>query len=173
MKHLIFIGFKNVGKTCVARAAAQELNLPFVDSDRKIEEKFAAQNGADLSCREIMKQHGSDVFRFLEKQVLAEILKSPEKIVLSVGGGAPLAPANQVLLKEHEVVLVTAHKGCVYERIMLNGLPAFFPPAADPYQSFQQIWNERRPIYEQLAKFTVDNSGTVDETVQQLLKIIS
>ena len=53
MKHIILIGFKNVGKTLIAKNLALALDLPFVDSDIVLEDLYANEHEECLSCREI------------------------------------------------------------------------------------------------------------------------
>ena len=87
---------------------------------------------------------------------------------MSVGGGVPLCRENQPLLKKHLVVQVTSQKGMVYERIMVNGRPAFFSADKNPYQAFEQLWAERAPVYEGLAQVVINNNGTIEEAVEEL-----
>lgn len=170
MKHIVLVGFKNVGKSSMGKALSIQLGVPFVDSDRELERKYAEETGSALSCREIMRERGEECFRSLEHAVLTDLLNRPEVAVIAAGGGAPLIEKNQQLLKNHQVVYVTAHKGSVYERIMVNGWPAFFPRDVDPYISFQRIWAEREPVYQALTDITVDNSGPLEKTVLELVE---
>lgn len=173
MKHLVLIGFKNVGKSSVGKLLAKQLELPFVDSDTIVQELHRAKTGAALSCREIMKNHGADYFRELEHEALAQVLSVNPPAVIAVGGGAPMQEKNQALLARHCNIHLTAPKGMVFERIMLNGWPAFFPREVDPYISFQKIWNERHPVYQKLAEITVDNGKSLEETVATLITQLS
>ncbi len=168
MKHIILVGFKSVGKSTVGRQLAKHLDLPFIDSDFAIADLHAAMTGKKSSCREIMREQGADYFRALETEALQKVLSVNPPVVIAVGGGAPMSACNQTLLKNHTVVHITAPKGAVFERIMLNGRPAFFPADVDPYSSFQKIWSERNPIYEKLATLTVENGRSLDETVANL-----
>lgn len=172
MKHIILIGFKNVGKTAVGRELAKALNVPFYDSDASIQDLHNAEKNEMLSCREIMRNHGVEYFRELEHRALAQVLGEKPPAVISVGGGAPMAEKNQALMAPHTVVHVTAPKGVMFERIMLGGWPAFFPREVDPYVSFQNILSEREPVYNKLAHITVDNSGTLDEAVRKLVALL-
>ena len=90
--------------------------------------------------------------------------------VIAVGGGAPLSAKNAELFKTHKVVHLTAPEGMVYERIMVNGWPAFFPREVDPYVSFQKLWQERLPSYENLATITIENNSPVEDTVNKLVR---
>ncbi|OGH94049.1 MAG: hypothetical protein A2538_01985 [Candidatus Magasanikbacteria bacterium RIFOXYD2_FULL_41_14] len=169
MSHTLLIGFKNVGKSSVARELAKVLGCDFVDTDRVLEEHFAELSGEKLSCREIMRLEGEEKFRALEHEALRATLARPESVVVAVGGGAPLQKNNEELLRDHTIVHVTAPKGAVYERIMMNGWPAFFPRDVEPYVAFTRIWEERLPQYERLAQITVNNGETLSKAVDELI----
>lgn len=168
MNHIILIGFKNVGKTCVAKLLAEALGLPFADSDTVVRELYAARENKNLSCREIMRAHGEEYFRNLEYEATKTVLAAEPPQVVALGGGAPLQERNEILLAGHTIVHVIAPKGVVYERIMVNGWPAFFPREVDPYVSFQKIWQDRMPRYELLASITIENNRPLVDVVKSL-----
>ncbi len=172
MSHIILIGFKNVGKTAIGRQLSLETKKVFIDLDKKIEEKWEQKMGTAKICREIMSERGEDFFRKLEHEVLVDALASGESAIISLGGGAPLAEKNQNLLAGHIIVNIIAPKNVVFERIMMNGRPAYFPKSEDSLVFFNKIWDERGEIYRKLATHTVDNSNSLDEAVKKIIKEI-
>ena len=130
---------------------------------------FEKNTGEKLSFRDIMKKHGEDFFRKLESAVLKKVIGSPKPLILAVGGGTPMLEENRKLLKQHLVIHISAPKSIVFERIMINGKPAFFPKDQDPFVSFQNFWNEREPVFEKMADITVFNTGSVDKAVLSLI----
>ncbi len=177
MKHIILIGFKNAGKSTIGKELAKELKRPFVDLDEKIEEAYGqkvrmqpGRGGKILSCRAIMEQHGEPYFRELEQKVLSEVLQNPESLVLAVGGGTPMSAANGGLLSLHIIVEVSAPQDVVFKRIMIKGKPAFFPENEEPEDGFQKLWNERNPVFKKLANVAVENNGSVESAVSELMQ---
>ncbi len=168
MKHIILIGFKHTGKTAIGGMLAEHLNLPHVDSDDLIEDSHRQKTQECLNCRQIVKQYGIDHFRNLEKEVLQKVLQNDKLHVLSVGGGTPLDEGNRDLLSEHRVVHVIAPRGIVFERIMINGKPAFFPDNGTDFEAFSQVWEERVPVFESIAHATVENDGSVVSAVEKI-----
>jgi len=170
MQHIILIGFKNAGKSTIGQALAEELGRPFLDLDEKIREEHQAQSGEKirLSCRTIMEKHGEAQFRKLEHEVLAKVIQSTEPLVLAVGGGTPMAGENRELLGEHTLVHVSAPENIVFERMMINGKPAFMPKNEPTLDGFRKVWNERQPVYKKLADITVESTGSVDKAVAEL-----
>lgn len=173
MKHIILIGFKHVGKSAVGRSLAQVLNLKHLDLDKEIEIVQRNETGLDLPCRQIMLKHGELFFRDLESKVLTKILETDEQMVLSVGGGTPLKEENRKAMDGQLVIHVSAPRSVVYERIMLNGRPAFFPDSEEPLISFLRLWEEREKIFQGMAHCTVHNNGPLEQVVENIKKILS
>lgn len=173
MKHFILIGYKSVGKSAIGRELAREIKMRFVDLDEEIEKIYEQKSGARHNCRQIMLAIGQDAFRELEHKALKIALRNTSRSIISLGGGAPLLLKNKTLIKNHTVIHITAPKDIVYERIRINGKPAFFPPDENPLISFNRIWNERASIYEAVASIKVDNSGSLDEAVRVIREKIN
>lgn len=168
-KHIILIGFKHVGKTAIGRELALCTQRPFVDLDQKIEARYEKQYLQRKTCRQIMQQHGEIFFREIETLALNDVMHL-EPSVISLGGGTSLHQENQQLIKLHTIVQVTAPRGVVFERIMLNGRPAFFSEHEDPFVSFSRLWEARVKIYEEVASFSVENNGSVALAVKQVME---
>lgn len=168
MKHIILIGFKHTGKSVVGKMLSKKMSYNFFDLDNLLEKKHEKSKGEKLPCREIYNEYGKDYFRNLEAEVLKTVLKSDKKAVISVGGGTILSDKNREILSDHTIVHITAPRGIVYERIMVNGKPAFFPEDGDSLTSFRKIWDERSSIYEELADITVVNDESVENAVRIL-----
>lgn len=167
-QHIVLIGFKHVGKTLIGRQLAASLNKVFIDLDREIEKLYETNTHHASTCREIMQSHGETYYRTLETQALQQVLQLPA-CVISLGGGASLSPVNQAMIKSQLLLHVIAPRGIVFERIMVEGRPAFFDPNEDPYESFTRLWNERHHIYQQLTTRTVNNNHTVEQAVKEAL----
>ncbi len=173
MKHIILIGFKHVGKSRIGQSLSQELGLPYIDLDWALQERYSQKQGVARSCREIMKEHGHIYFRALEHETLQDVLQRPEQTVISLGGGAALQLDHHALLRKHTVVHVTSPKSFVYERIMVNGRPAFFGAEKNAHDAFERVWRERIPVYEELAHLTIQNNGTIQEAANKLKLCLS
>lgn len=163
-EHLILIGFKAAGKTALGKAVAERLNRSFADLDEAILKLHATECTQEKTCRELVSAHGEVFFRALETVSLEKILAKEKPLVLALGGGAPLSEQNQKLLKGQRLVHVTAPQSIILERYLKDGAPA---------DQFQTLWNERMPIYERLAKLTVQNDETLEAATEKLLTLLS
>lgn len=168
-KHVVLLGFKNVGKSVIGKALALRLHRPFIDLDQYLEHAFAQKTQSKLPCRQIMQQHGETFFRDLEKSTLQNAMHLTPAVI-SLGGGTPLPLENQTLLAQQILVHIRAPKNIVFERIMVKGRPAFFNDQENPLDTFQRLWDEREYIYRTLATFFIENDGSVDAAVEQIIK---
>ncbi len=166
MKHLILIGYKSVGKSAIGRELAREVRMNFIDLDEEVERIYKEKHGQAANCRQIMLKIGQDAFRELEHKALQTVLSNSSHCVISLGGGTPLLFKNKTLIKDHMIVQITAPKNIVFERIMINGKPAFFPADEHPLISFNRTWKDRGTIYDALTSIKIDNSGSLDEAVR-------
>lgn len=94
MNHIIMIGFMGSGKTTIGKKLARRLELEFIDTDDMIEE----QTGQEIT--DIFAQKGEAYFRKLETDALRQLLQKEKRCVIAVGGGLPMQPENQPLLRE-------------------------------------------------------------------------
>lgn len=168
-KHIIFIGFKHVGKSVIGRSLALRMGKMHIDLDREIERLYEIEYQNRLNCREIFRQKGGDLFRRLEHQALKEVIQSAP-CVISLGGSTPMFEENRRLIEPHCVVYLTAPMIQVFKRIMSKGRPAFFPLDEDPWITFSRLWREREKVYKQLATFTIANHGSMAFTMKQLIE---
>ena len=95
---LVLVGPMAAGKTSIGRRVARALELPFVDTDKRV----VAEHG---SIPSIFETHGEQHFRALERQAVAAALA--EGGVISLGGGAVTDAGTRGLLREHPVVFLT------------------------------------------------------------------
>ncbi len=93
MKRIILIGFMGAGKTTLGKKVAKSMGLPFIDSDRAIEEHFHKSIG------EIFTENGESYFRTLETEFINS-LKMKNDFVLATGGGMPCFDKNMDLLND-------------------------------------------------------------------------
>ena len=167
MSRLILIGAPGSGKSTVGKALANHLNLPFIDTDALIEEKTGKK------ITDIFVVDGEDVFRALEFETLKEVLDFKDAVI-SLGGGAPISPAAQEVIRESnstviflDVSLATAapRVGFNRDRPLLLG---------NPRAQWQALSDQRRPIYEDLATHAIKvDDMTVEAIIATVEKLIS
>ena len=108
---LYLVGFMGSGKSAVGNLLAEELGWTFADVDDDIE------NAQGVSIAEIFDTRGEEEFRQIEQDALRKRVRDVEcgkPMVVALGGGAFLDPANRKLLQERGV---TVWLDCPFHRI--------------------------------------------------------
>ena len=160
---LVLVGPPGAGKTTVGRRVAERLDVRFRDTDADI----VGRAGKPIS--EIFVDEGEEHFRALERDAVRAALEEHDG-VLSLGGGAVLAPESRALLQGHQVVLLDVDLSSATQRIGLNrDRPVL---ALNPRAVLRLLLDERLPLYREVARHVVDTSrAPVDAVVEQVLQL--
>lgn len=134
------VGMMGSGKSLVGRRLARLLDLPFVDSDSRIEDT------AGISVAEIFEIGGEAKFREMEQTAIRAALTAGP-MVLSTGGGAICAEATAQLLHDHSIIVwlhaepetLISRIGSVGSRPLLHG--------DDPLETLRTLANSRAGDY--------------------------
>ena len=89
---IVLLGLKGVGKTSLGRKLAGKLGCPFIDTDEEIENRFGS------SAREIFLKEGEERLRWIEHEVLNDLLIKGD-CVIALGGGGFIPIENQKILR--------------------------------------------------------------------------
>lgn len=143
----IFVGLPGSGKTTAGKRLSRALELPFLDSDHVIEERFGKP------CGDVFSELGEPKFREVEEDVIAEALAN-HKGVLALGGGAVLSSRTRQLLLDAPVVFldISVREG-VRRTCDTSTRPVL--QAEDPAEHYRQLHRIRRPYYEEVASLTI------------------
>ena len=134
------------GNTKLGKRVARILGKPFVDTDRMV----VAEHG---TIADLFAQFGEAHFRSLERIAVEDALA--QDAVVALGGGAILHPDTQADLARHRVALITVSAEAVAPRIVGSKRPLL----TGGLESWRQIFEARRDIYERLATHTWDTSS--------------
>lgn len=144
------------GKTSVGRRVAKMLGRSFFDSD-------IAVKLAHGPIEEIFATHGEAHFRALERAAVREGLAKGG--VVSLGGGAVLDADTRADLAHHRVALLIVEPAIVAVRVKGSQRPLL--QGDDAATRWSEIYESRRPVYEEVADATFDTSyGPLQEVVE-------
>ena len=160
---LVLVGPPGAGKTSVGRRVAERLGVGFRDTD----EDIVGLAGKTVS--DIFVDEGEEHFRALERSAVRTAL-GEHAGVLSLGGGAVLAPETRALLQGHDVVLLDVDLASATQRIGFNrDRPVL---ALNPRATLRLLLDERLPLYREVARHVVDTSRTpLPGVVEQVLQL--
>lgn len=164
---VVLVGMMGSGKTAVGRALAQQLNVPFVDSDAAIEQA-AASSIADIFARD-----GEAFFRKREAEVLRRLLSGPPGIV-STGGGAFLAETNRDVIEQMGMAIwLDADLEILWERVRHKDTRPLLR-TADPKATLAKLFKDRNPTYSLAGlKITVDAGASIAQTTQSVVDTLA
>lgn len=167
MKRIVLIGPPGAGKSTVGKALAEQLSLEFLDTDSLIEQSTGK------TITDIFVVDGEPVFRAIELQTLAAVLRS-ENAIVSLGGGAPMSEEAQSLISQSNswVVFLDVSLSIAAPRVGFNrDRPLLL---GNPRAQWQALSDQRRPIYELLADQVIKvDEMQVSAIVSAIVKEIS
>lgn len=153
---IVLIGPMGVGKSTVGRLLAERLGVAFLDGDAVVVER----EGREIS--DIFIDEGEEYFRDLERRLTLELLAEHDG-VLALGGGAPIQEAVGAALEGLPVLFLDVGIADAAKRIGFDGSRPLL--AVNPRASWVRMMNERRPVYEGLARWRVDTAGRTPEDI--------
>lgn len=146
--NIFLIGPMGAGKTSVGRSLARELNKFFYDSDEEIVKK----TGVSLSW--IYDIEGLEGFRQREMKIIDE-LSSLSNIVLSTGGDCIETPEVREFLRQRgKVIYMEVSLETQLGRLKRDKKRPLLQ-GEDPQAVLIKLWEEREPLYENVADLTV------------------
>ena len=161
---VVLVGPMGAGKSTVAELLGTAWELPVRDTDLDVE----AAEGRTIS--DIFVDSGEEHFRALERAAVAEALAA-HRGVLALGGGAVLDPATREALADRPVVFLRVGLSDAVKRVGLTaGRPLLF---GNIRARIKALLDERTPVYESVARFSVDTDGrTPQEVADEVARVI-
>lgn len=154
LENMVLIGMPGCGKSTIADALGKRTGREVVHLDEIIVQR------AGLSIPEIFAQHGEDYFRALESDCIREVGKRTG-IIISTGGGCVTRAENYASLHQNGRLF---HLMRDHRYLPTDGRPL------SQRTAIETLWAQRKAQYEAFADVVIDNNGTVEQTVAQLLQ---
>lgn len=163
LPNLILIGPMGAGKSTIGRRLAKRLGLRFVDTDQALERR----TGVDIPT--IFDIEGESGFREREATMI-DTLTREDDIVLSTGGGAVVRPENRDRLGAAGVVIyLQADVATQAKRTERGNRPMLGD--GDRHQRLELLYEQRDPLYREIADFIIDTSGgSIDAVVNDIVR---
>jgi shikimate kinase len=153
---VVLVGPPAAGKSVVGTMLAGHFGVAFVDTDAEVEAVAGKPVG------DIFVNDGEPAFRELER-VAAERALAAGGAVVALGSGAVLDPGVQELLAGRPVAYLEAGFTAIARRLGLDRPRVIIP--GNPRGRLRSMLEERRPIYERLAAFTVSSDDLAPEEI--------
>ena len=156
MENVVLIGMPGSGKTTIAMALAERLGRPVLDVDAAVVES------AGCSIPTVFEREGEGGFRRRETAAIADLGKR-SGVVIATGGGSILRPENYDLLHQNGTLFWLQRD---WRKLPTDGRPI------SQSRDLSGLLRERTPAYTRFADHIIDNNGTVEETLRQILEVL-
>lgn len=173
MIRIFLTGYMGAGKTTLGKAFARKMNIPFIDLDWYIEERF------HKSIRELFVERGEASFRELERNMLHEVAEF-ENVIISTGGGTPCFFDNMDYMNGHgQTVFLDVHPDILFKRLRVatQQRPILQGKTDEELRAFIVEALEKRAPFYSLASYRFDagfleSRRQIDESVQRLRDLL-
>ncbi len=156
-ENIVLIGMPSCGKTTIGNILAEKLSREFFDSDNLV------ATTENTTIPEIFKTKGEEYFRIKEIEAIFTLSKN-NSCIISTGGGAVLNKKNIDLLKENGKVFFL-------DRPLEMLITTSDRPLSSNREDLEKRYNERYNLYREYADVVIDASGSVENVVNQILKV--
>lgn len=154
-------GYMGAGKTTLGKMLAQELNFAFCDTDDYIESE------KNMKISQIFETYGEQYFRELEFDALCHF-KNEDNIILSLGGGLPIADKNKTILEDMIVVYIDSSFEDCYNRIEKSNRPIVKQKTKE---QLKQHFDDRISHYKKVANL-ICKGNDLQKMKEQIVKFV-
>lgn len=160
---VVLVGMPGAGKSKTGAVLAQCLKVPFVDTDREI------QQAAGCSVAEIFARDGEQAFRAAEARLMSRLTGAPPRVV-ATGGGLPMNPVIwQAVLDSCLPVWIQADIGILTRRTEGNADRPLLAQG-NVRERLEALFQQRAPVYARAPIHVVTHDGPAVACVLEILE---
>lgn len=156
-RNIVFVGLMGAGKSAVGRMVAQQLKVPFIDTDVEIERV------SRMTISELFATYGEEEFRALETRVIKRLLRGGPKVI-STGGGAFINDNTRRHITRGGISLwLKADLEVLWERVNKRDHRPLLK-TENPKATLAALMEKRYPIYAE-ADMTIESRDVRKEII--------
>jgi shikimate kinase len=163
---IVLVGLMGAGKSTVGRRLAKRLGLPFIDTDRAIED------AAGYTPAEAFERFGEADFRDGERRLVARLVDDQVRVI-ATGGEVFIDPRTRELLKQRAITvwldapvdLLTDRTWRLHTRPLLRNV--------DRKTTLERLAAERREIYAEAHLHVKSGSGAHSDVVESIVRALA
>lgn len=161
MKNIVLIGIMGCGKTTIAKLLSNKLNMPVIDLDEYIVNKYKQSINEMFLISE-------EYFRERETICCKEVAALHNHII-STGGGIIKNHSNSEVLKENGIIIYIDRP---IDRILTDVEIQNRPLLKEGSQKLYDLYKQRDKAYKVAANIHIINDDTLEVVVDRISKAI-
>lgn len=167
-RRIALVGLRGGGKSTLGRNLAEQMNVPFVELNRVIEQEYGGSIG------EILALNGQPAFRRYERRCLEAVIRDHDGMVLSTAGGIVSEPSTFAYLLDHtHTIWVQATPEEHMSRVVAQGDLRPMAQNREAMEDLKAILSAREADYRR-ADAVLDTSGrSVEESRNDLSSLVA
>lgn len=155
-QNIVLISMPSGGKTTIGKELSKRCKKEFIDVDEEIVKK------TNMSIPEIFKLYGEEYFRNIETETIKELSKLDNKII-ATGGGCIKRKENIDFLKMNGTIYFLNRD---LDKLLVDKDNR---PLSSSSEAVKKLYEERMPLYKVYADKIIDNNGSIEESIKQIL----
>ena len=161
-KHIFLIGMPGAGKTTVGKVLAKELGRDFFDLDQTIQDKVGK------SVQNIYIYDGKDAFSEYEYSTIKELIHNKPSVIATGGGTVTYDKTVKLMRNNGLVVFVNRDVNHILDDLDLE----IRPLVKESIEYIFNVYEERYPLYEEVAHIKIGNEGSITDAVQEIIEAL-
>ncbi|WP_251421955.1 shikimate kinase [Veillonella agrestimuris] len=161
-KHIFLIGMPGAGKTTVGKMLAKELGRDFYDLDQTIQDKVGK------SVQNIFIYDGKDAFSEYEYETIKELIHNKPSVIATGGGTVTSEKTVNLMRNNGLVVFVNRDVNHILDDLDLE----IRPLVKESIEYIFNVYEERYPLYEEVAHIKIGNEGSITDAVQEIIEAL-
>lgn len=165
-ENIILVGFMGSGKSTIGRELSKLLSYPLIDTDQFIVDQ------EKLSVADIFSLNGEDYFRNCESEALRQLIhQQTSHHIIATGGGLPMRPENQALLRQlGYVVWLDARIDTILQRTSRTTHRPLLQ-TENPRSTIESMLTQRNSIYQNVSHLRIQTSDlNISESAHGILE---
>ena len=163
---IALIGMMGSGKTTVAKAFSNLVNIDLFDSDELFEKKY------NIKITDFFSKFGEIEFRKCETSILIDIAKK-NNFILSTGGGIILSQSNRDILFSGDIytIYLSATVDTLYDRVKNNSSRPLLN-VDNPKYEIEKILDTRIKYYNMANQIVKTDGKNINEIIKEIQCIL-
>ena len=163
--HIALIGFMAAGKTTIGRRLAQELKLPFVDTD----EAIVGRHG---SIAQLFTRYGEAGFREREFAAVRAALDGPPSVIALGGGAVTYGPTHDLVAGLAVRVYLDVPLETLVTRLRRSRRVRPVVGKSPTPQRVRALLEERAPLYREAEIVVQGGRGSQLELAREIAELV-